>query len=198
MSRRSDQPSVRSRIVLSLGVAGIAVVALAARQPATTAKPPAAAPPAAAPAADSQKAKTDSAAPAAATTDSAKMAAMPGMAGMDMPGVNHMAMKPAAPAAKPGQYPVDPATGRTLINGVPVVGRVFVQQHTDGTVKIPSVAAALAVEPPAALAPIVKKSYTPAKSLQTRRMRGAMIQATLWDMDHKRSAALNRNYGPQR
>jgi hypothetical protein len=123
------------------------------------------------------------------------MAGMAGMAGM-----NHMQMTapaPEAPAA-PGTWPVDPTTGQTLINGIPVVGRVFILQKTDGTVKIENVAAALHGEPPTAAAATVKSSYTPAQSVNTRRMRGIMIQATLWDMDQKRSAKRQRFYGAQR
>jgi hypothetical protein len=192
MNRRSVRPSVRSRVTLAAGVTTLAVVAMAARMPAAQQPAKAAAPAMAMPApADTQKAKTDS----AAATDTTKkadstMAGMAGMSGMTM------AMPMPAPAKKtgPGGWPVDPVTGQTLVNGTPVVGRVFVQQHTDGTVKIASVASALAVEPPHPMAPIVKQAYKPAPAQYTRRMRGIMIQATLWDMDHKKSARRDRWY----
>lgn len=198
MSRPSTRSLSRSRAVVATGILGLAAVAMAARQPATppatqTATQAAAPAPVVAPAAaDSQKTKADS---VAAPMDSAAMAGMSGMAGM-----NHMQMA-AAPApqthAAPGTWPVDPVTGQTLINGVPVVGKVFIMQKTDGTVKIANVAAARHGEPPAPAAAVVKSAYTPAKSVNTRRMRGIMIQATLWDMDHKKLAARQRFYGPQ-
>jgi hypothetical protein len=101
---------------------------------------------------------------------------------------------PEAPAAAPTTWPVDPVTGQTLINGRPVVGRVFIMQKTDGTVKYPNVADVLAHEARAPLPPVVGSSYTPAPITNQRRMRGIMIQSTLWDMDTKRSAVRQRYY----
>lgn len=100
----------------------------------------------------------------------------------------------AAPSAAPAAWPVDPATGQTLINGKPVVGRVFIMQKTDGTVKYPNVADVIAHEAHAPLPAVVGASYTPAPLANTRRMRGMMVQATLWGLDAKRSATELRYY----
>ena len=104
----------------------------------------------------------------------------------------------AAPAPQAsGTWPVDPVTGQTIINGEPVVGRVFIMQKTDGTVKLGTwqgqyVGEALAPEPA-----IVGTSYTVPAPEHTRRMRGVMIQATLWAMDGKRSARERHYYRAQ-
>lgn len=106
-----------------------------------------------------------------------------------------VALKAAAPApAAPAAWPVDPVTGQTLINGRPVVGRVFIMKKTDGTVKYPNVADVIAHEALAPLPPVVGSSYTPAPITNQRRMRGIMIQSTLWDIDAKRSAVRHRYY----
>ena len=109
-----------------------------------------------------------------------------------------MAMEaaPAAPApvAAPTTWPVDPTTGQTLINGRPVVGRVFIMQKTDGTVKYPNVADVVAHEALAPMPAVVGSSYTPAPITNQRRMRGIMIQSTLWSLDNKRSAVRLRYY----
>jgi hypothetical protein len=97
------------------------------------------------------------------------------------------------PPSQPA-WPVDPATGQTLINGRPVVGRVFIMQKTDGTVKYPNVADVIAHEALAPLPPVVGTSYTPAPITNQRRMRGIMVQSTLWDIDAKRSAVRHRYY----
>jgi hypothetical protein len=109
-----------------------------------------------------------------------------------------MPMPAAAPAVRQSAsgWPIDPVTGQTLVNGIPVVGRVFVQQHTDGTVKIASVASALQVESAVPLPPIVKHSYTPAPPQYTRRQRTPMIQATEWAMDGKLHARRDRVFTP--
>ncbi|WP_434480066.1 hypothetical protein [Gemmatimonas sp.] len=99
----------------------------------------------------------------------------------------------AAPAA-PATWPVDPATGQTVINGRPVVGRVFIMQKTDGTVKYPNVADVVSHEALAPLPAVVGTSYIPAPLALQRRHRGIMVQATLWSMDSKRSATRLRNY----
>lgn len=105
------------------------------------------------------------------------------------------ALAAAAPApAAPAAWPVDPVTGQTLINGRPVVGRVFIMQKTDGTVKYPNVADVIAHEALAPLPPVVGTSYTPAPITNQRRMRGIMVQSTLWDIDAKRSAVRHRYY----
>ncbi|MBY0491551.1 MAG: hypothetical protein K2R93_17065, partial [Gemmatimonadaceae bacterium] len=107
-----------------------------------------------------------------------------------------MAAAPApAPVAAPTEWPVDPATGQTLINGEPVVGKVFIMQKTDGTKKIENVAMALQGEPPAAAPATVGSTKAPALG-ETRRIRTVMVQATLWGMDTKKSAVRHRYYGP--
>jgi hypothetical protein len=107
-----------------------------------------------------------------------------------MPATPLVAAAPAAPAT----WPVDPATGQTLINGRPVVGRVFIMQKTDGTVKYPNVADVVSHEALVPLPAVVGTSYTPAPLTLQRRHRGIMVQATLWSMDNKRSATRLRNY----
>jgi hypothetical protein len=104
---------------------------------------------------------------------------------------------PAPAADTPhGAWPVDPATGMTLVNGTPVVGRVFIQHKTDHLQKMGTVAQVLARETQPADAPVADASYTPAPREHARRFRGIMVQATLWDMDHKRTAAERRYYRP--
>ncbi len=108
---------------------------------------------------------------------------------MSMP----MPMQAPAPAA-PTAWPVDPVTGQTLVNGVPVVGRVFIMEKPDGLVKIASVASALAKESMVPEAPVVASNRAPLPGQATRRLRTAMAQATLWELDHKRSAVRNRHF----
>ena len=107
---------------------------------------------------------------------------------------------PAAAAPTPqaaGTWPVDPVTGQTIINGEPVVGRVFIMQKPDGLVKLGTWQAQYAGEPAVAEPARVGTSYTVPAPEQTRRMRGIMIQATLWGMDGKRSASEHRYYRAQ-
>lgn len=182
----STAPSVgRPSLLLLLGA--VAAVSIAARtqqpQPAT---PPA--PQTAAPAADSTPA-TPAVADSMAQPDSA--AAESAAA----PAVTAAAPAPA-PEPTPTAWPVDPVTGQTLVNGIPVVGRVFIMRKTDGLVKVETVAEdrkneALAPEPP-----IVATSYTPLPLPNTRRIRTIMVQATLWSMDGKRSAVERRFHRP--
>jgi hypothetical protein len=105
---------------------------------------------------------------------------------------------PAAPAAvsAPTAWPVDPATGLTLVNGEPVVGRVFIQQKVDGLTKYESVASHMAAEamPPAPAT--VGSSYTVPTLETTRRFRGIMVQSTLWSIDKKPSAVERRHFRP--
>ncbi len=178
MSPRADRPSVRSRLTLAAGVAGLALVAVAARMPAAQQTPPAAPTPAVPTVqVDTQAIMVDS----VALPDTAAIMTM----SMPMP-----APAPAAPTA----WPVDPVTGQTLMNGVPVVGRVFIMEKPDGLVKIASVASALAKESMVPEAPVVASNRAPLPGQATRRLRTAMAQATLWDMDHKRSAVRNRHF----
>lgn len=175
MSLRSDRPSVRSRALLAVGVASLAVVAMAARTPASQ-EPTPPQPPA------------PVATPAAAPGDT-NLVIDTAVVVMPAP------VAQAAPAG-PAAWPVDPATGQTLINGVPVVGRVFVQQKVDGLVKIKDVATALAPEALPPEAPIVKSARTAVAPTAVRRQRNPMVQATLWDLDAKRSAVANRHFRP--
>lgn len=180
MSPRADRPSVRSRVTLAAGVAGLALVAVAARMPASQQTPPAAQPPASPTVqVDTQTVKMDS----VALPDTAPVMTM------TMP----VEMPAPAPSA-PTTWPVDPVTGQTLVNGVPVVGRVFIMEKPDGLVKIASVASALAKESMVPEAPVVASNRAPLPGQATRRLRTAMAQATLWDMDHKRSAVRNRHF----
>jgi hypothetical protein len=104
----------------------------------------------------------------------------------------------AAPAPQAsGTWPVDPVTGQTIINGEPVVGRVFIMQKTDGTVKLGKWQGQYVGEALAPEAANVGTSYAVPAPEHTRRMRGVMIQATLWGMDGKRSARERHYYRPQ-
>jgi hypothetical protein len=136
----------------------------------------------------------DTAAASAAPADSMPTdSAMADSLTIDAP----MVTAEAAPAPAPADaWPVDPATGMTLVNGTPVVGRVFIQHKTDHLQKMGTVAQVLAREALPADAPVTDASYTPAPREQARRFRGIMVQATLWDMDHKRTAAERRYYRP--
>jgi hypothetical protein len=173
---------------LALVAGAIAVSLAAVRQAPVTQQPPAAPP-----AAPSTMATPTDSTPqdSSATADSVAMA-MP-----DTAHLQHQMMTAAAPTppAAPAAWPVDPVTGQTLINGIPVVGKVFIMEKTDGTKKIENVAQALEGEPPVAEAAIVGSAKAPALT-QTRRMRGVMIQATLWMNDHKASAVRHRMYAP--
>jgi hypothetical protein len=185
--RASQDRPFRARTLLLVG--GLIAVSLAARSQQTT--PASAQPPAAPAPRDSAKDTTAMAMPQDSTAMADSMASMM-MDSTHMPmHAMHMAAAAAAPA--PTTWPVDPATGQTLINGEPVVGRVFIMQKTDGTKKIETVAQALEGEPAAADAAVVGRTNAPAAA-QTRRMRGVMVQATLWMNDHKRSAVRLRNH----
>lgn len=107
-----------------------------------------------------------------------------------------MAAPAPTPAPAPTTWPVDPVTGQTLINGIPVVGRVFVMKKTDGLVKVETVDEDRKNEALAPEAPIVATTYTPLPLPNTRRIRTIMVQATLWGMDTKRSAVERRFYRP--
>ena len=134
----------------------------------------------------------------AATTTAPADSAMADALTVDAPMVTSDAAPAAAtaPTNAPDAWPVDPATGMTLVNGTPVVGRVFIQHKTDHLQKMGTVAEVLAREALPADAPVTDASYTPAPREQARRFRGIMVQATLWDMDHKRTAAERRPHPP--
>jgi len=101
-----------------------------------------------------------------------------------------------ARSAAPAQWPVDPATGMTLVNGEPVVGRVFIMAKVDGLTKYENVASVLAPEPMPPQAPVVGSSYAAPPLEATRRHRSIMVQATLWSFDNKPSAVERRYYRP--
>lgn len=182
MSARQDRPSVRSRALLAVGIAGMAVVAIAARMPASQqpVQPPAMPPmpPATVTPADSMAPKPDS------------------MIMIDTATITMSAPAPVEAPAAPATWPVDPVTGQTLINGVPVVGRVFIMQRPDGLVKIKDVATALAPEALAPMPAVVAGNRAPLAPTAVRRQRNAMVQATLWGSDNKRSAVRNRHFHP--
>lgn len=184
-------PTSRKPFPLVLaGLAAVVAVTLAARAPqgpapaaqGTAPAAPAAAQDSAKPAADSAPA-ADSLAPADSTAP-ADSAAAPAP------------VVAAPPAPAPGTWPVDPVTGQTLINGIPVVGRVFIMHKTDHLQKMGTVDQVLAQETGAPEPPATDDSYTPAPRAFTRQFRGIMVQATLWDMDHKRTATERRYYRP--
>jgi hypothetical protein len=196
----SSSPSRSSRARNAAVVVALVAVGLAARsgeqQPAvpaaktTPAAQPVAAQPAPAPA------PTDSMKPDSAAADSAAMPAdslADSTAAMTDSMTAPAPVTAAAPAA-PATWPVDPVTGQTLINGRPVVGRVFIMQKTDGTVKYPNVADVVSHEALAPLPAVVGQSYAQAPLTSQRRHRGIMIQATLWNLDGKRSAVRQRYY----
>jgi hypothetical protein len=189
MSNRFDRTSRGSRAALSLGLAGLSLVAMAARSQ-TMQQPPAAPAPApmAGMAMPASTVPTDSQGSAAAKATADSMAAK--MA-MPMPApVAVAAPKPAGPA----KWPVD-AAGRTLVNGTPVVGRVFAQQKVDGLVKY-EYAKVYAGEPPHPAAAVVSARHNAPPITHARRFRGIMVEATLWSMDNKRTARALRYFGP--
>jgi hypothetical protein len=175
-----------ARIALVLGVIA---VSLAARsrdgQTAAQATPPQ--PPAPAPTA---------ATPAAPVTDSSKTAGdsvsaqgVPTLADSAQPSVT----VEEAPVPS-GTWPVDPATGQTLINGIPVVGKVFIQQKLDGLRKYESIKGHYVNEPLPPEAAVVGTSYTAPALHNTPRLRAIMAPSTLWSLDTKRASVANRFY----
>ena len=106
-----------------------------------------------------------------------------------------MAMSALAPTRPKvaAAWPVDARTGQTLINGVPVVGRVFVQRKVDGLVAY-RYADVYVGEPSHPLPPVVKPTYRKPPLAATRRVRGIMVEATLWSMDRKRAARMNQRW----
>ena len=191
MTPLDSRSRLTSRVAALVGIGALVAVALAARTqggpqatvPATT---PATVPAAVAPA--------DSMVPDSTTlTDTTAVADSMAMPDSTMP--TPAAAAPTAQAA--GTWPVDPVTGQTIINGEPVVGRVFIMQKPDGLVKLGTWQAQYAGEPAAPEPARVGASNTVPAPEQTRRMRGIMIQATLWGMDGKRSASEHRYYRAQ-
>ncbi len=186
MKPRQDRPRLASRVSTVVGIGALVAVAMAARSQGGQQTTP---PPAAAPAARSM---ADSTMQDTMRTDSTAMAdsmAVPDTA---------MVMQAVAPTSQPsGAWPVDPVTGQTIINGEAVVGRVFIMQKPDGLVKLGTWQAKYVGEPLAPEPANVGSSYAVPAPEHTRRMRGIMIQATLWDLDGKRSAVERRHYRAQ-
>ena len=196
MKPRQDRPRVTSRVSTVVGIGALVAVAMAARSRDGQQTTPPAGAPAQPPAAAAAVAPAD-----AMMQDSTQRTDTTAMAdSMAMPDSAMLMQAAAAAAPAPqasGTWPVDPVTGQTIINGEPVVGRVFIMQKTDGTVKLGTwqgqyVGEALAPEPA-----IVGTSHTVPAPEHTRRMRGVMIQATLWAMDGKRSARERHYYRAQ-
>lgn len=194
-----SHPASRKPLPFTLAaLAAVAVVSIAARAPqgpvpqgtapqGVGAGTPPATPAAAAPAAPASSELAPAAADSAATdSTAADSLAIP---------VPVVAPTPAA-AAAPAAWPVDPVTGQTLVNGIPVVGRAFVMHKTDHLRKMGTVADVLAREAETPVAPHADATYTPVAPEHARRFRGVMVQSTLWDMDHKRSAVERRYYRP--
>lgn len=93
-----------------------------------------------------------------------------------------------------GAWPVDPATGLTLVNGEPVVGRVFVMQKTDGLRAYEGVSRHYVGEPLPPEAPAIGTSYQQPDLSAVRRHRGMMVQSNLWSIETKRSAMETQHY----
>ena len=187
MNHRSDRTPRFTRIATTLGLAGVAAIAVAARSQAAQ-QPPVATPTAQA---------TTKAAPPAARVDSQPMPVMLGVDPMATM-TARVALTPAPavtrqPAPAPA-WPVD-AQGRTLVNGTPVVGKVFVMQKVDGLVKY-DYEKVYDGEPIHPELPIVSARHQASPPGHARRMRGIMVEATLWSIDHKRSARELRTYRP--
>ena len=190
MKPRQDRPRLVSRVSTVVGIGALVVVALAARSQGgqQTTPPPAVMPTMPPAAVDTNKRDTTQVTDTTAMADSMVMS--------DSAMMMHTAT--AAPvAAMPPAWPVDVVTGQTIINGEPVVGRIFIMQKTDGTVKLGKWQAQYTGEPLSAEPAIVGTSYAVPALEHTRRMRGIMIQATLWASDRKRSAVERRHYRPQ-
>ena len=202
MKPRQNRPRLSSRVSTVVGIGALVAVAMAARSQGGQQATPPSAPPSTAPAQ----------APAAPTTAPAAIAPTDSMLAdsttltdttavadsMAMPDSLMLTPAPAAPAPQAtGTWPVDPVTGQTIINGEPVVGRVFIMQKPDGLVKLGTWQAQYIGEPAAPEAARVGTSYTVPAPEHTRRMRGIMIQSTLWAMDGKRSARERRMYRTQ-
>jgi hypothetical protein len=194
MHPHQDRSRLFTRVSTVVGIGALVTVAMAARTQSTsqTVPPPVPPAPTAMPSADStgvvlnqDTLPVDSSilADSVAMSDSAALASAPAV---------------IAPAPQPsGEWPVDPVTGQTLINGEPVVGRVFIMQKPDGLVKLGTWQAQYNGEPKTPAPANVASSYTIPAPEQTRRIRGIMVQSTLWSMDGKRSARERRYYRPQ-
>jgi len=189
MKPHQDRSRLASRVSAVVGITALVAVAVAARsqggqQTAPPPQPAAAMPMADSTMQDTMRADTTAMVDSIAMSDSAMM-------------VLQLAT-PVTPAPQPlATWPVDPVTGQTIINGEPVVGRVFIMQKPDGLVKLGTWQAQYVGEPIAPEAAIVGGSYAVPAPEHTRRVRTIMTQATLWGLDGKRSATERRFYRAQ-
>jgi hypothetical protein len=122
-------------------------------------------------------------------TDSLSAQGVPTTADSAQPSVTQQEPPMAAEA-----WPVDPVSGLTLVNGEPVVGRVFIQRKVDGLRKYEGVSRHYVGEPLPPKGPQVAEGYLPPDPRVVRRHRGSMVQATLWGLDRKRSAMESHHY----
>ncbi|MDQ8161078.1 MAG: hypothetical protein P3C10_00670 [Gemmatimonadota bacterium] len=166
------------RLASLVGLAALVTVALAARR--QTATQPPAAPPAAPVAAAAPMAADSAGQDSALVADS--------MTVIDTTVVTMMVPTAPTPTPSAGTWPIDPATGQTIVNGLPVVGRAFIMRKPDGLVKYTTWQAQSNGEPAPPAAPIVGTSYRVPELQYTRRQRTIMVQATEWAIDGKRSA----------
>lgn len=185
---------VGAAVLLTAGV----VAALAARPQATATSQastpqPAMTQPATTPAQGTAPATVpqDSATQAATAPDSVSAQGVPTLADSAQPSVTQK----EAPAAS-GMWPVDPNTGLTLVNGEPVVGRVFVMGKVDGLRKYEGVSRHYVGEPLPPEPAVVGTSYRQPDLSATRRHRGMMVQSNLWSIERKRSAMETHHYRP--
>lgn len=189
MTNRTS-PSRTARVGAAVLLTAGVVAALAAR-PQAPAAPQAAAtqPAAAAPVAAPLSAPQDSATQAAIPKDTVSAQGAPTLADSAQPSVTQK----EAPA-EAGTWPVDPNTGMTLVNGEPVVGRVFVMQKVDGLRKYEGVSRHYVGEPLPPEPAVVGTSYRQPDLSATRRHRGMMVQSNLWSIERKRSAMETHHY----
>ncbi len=131
----------------------------------------------------------DSASRQVAPADSISAQGAPTLADSAQPSVTQR--EAPAPA---GTWPVDPATGLTLVNGEPVVGRVFVMEKTDGLRKYEGVSRHYVGEPLPPEPPAVAVSYQQPDISAVRRHRGMMVQSNLWSIESKPSAIETHHY----
>ncbi len=184
MKPRQDRSRLSSRVTTVVGITALVAVAMAARSQGGQ-QPPV---------------RPDSVVmPSAGMVDTALQ--QDTTLHVDSAGVVDTAQMYAVPVEEAAQissasWPVDPTTGQTIINGQPVVGRVFIMQKTDGVVKYPNEKAIFVNEPAPPEAPVVGTSYAVPALEHTRRHRGIMVQATEWEIDGKRSARERHYYRP--
>ncbi|HYW32073.1 MAG TPA: hypothetical protein VE869_11245 [Gemmatimonas sp.] len=126
--------------------------------------------------------------------DSTSAQGAPTMADSAQPSMTQTEV-PQLAASAPATWPVD-EQGRTLINGEPVVGRVFVMQKTDGLRKYEGVGRHYVGEPLPPEAPTIGTGYVQPMPEAARRHRGSMVQATLWEIDSSPSAIEKHHYRP--